>query len=444
MCPQVVPVPFLMDEDCLTVNVWTPNMNPDKPLPVMLWIFGGTYEFGGASTYDGGDFLKAAENSVVVVSINFRLNIFGFFSTEAGMKEGAANLQLLDQRLAFEWVQKYIRLFGGNPEDVTLWGVSSGAGAIGLHLLHYHNSTARPFHKAILQSAGPTTMIGDVKYYQVALDKIVHRLGCVSRESSKVIECMQKVSWPYLLSTYKLIRGPVELFINLVPTSPVVDGKVIAKDPGDMLREGSISPIPILSGVTTDEATSFMTFVYNPFGDWTQILRGLIPGIQDKDVRQLGLIYREKDYTSSYARAVDVIGDVLFKCPEYLLAKHAKNKRYRYRFNQKTILMKLGPRPFNAGHAFENSYLWPGSISQTPYTIVFSKSDLKLSKEMVNYWVCFAINGDPNCKNQLQWPEYASSDQRIVLQEPGLMLEPDPYDIMDERCTFLDSLRSRY
>ncbi|KAL1920730.1 uncharacterized protein VTP21DRAFT_11365 [Calcarisporiella thermophila] len=444
MCPQLLPIPYLMDEDCLTLNVWTPDMTPDNLYPVMVWVFGGTYEFGDSHMYNGEGFVRKTGNSVVLVSVNFRSNIFGYFATEAGIKEGAANIQLNDQQFALEWVQKNIHLFGGNPNDVTLFGESSGAGAIALHLLMYHNSTSRPFHKAIIMSAGPTTMIGDVRYYQSVLDKVVRRLGCTSSDSTKLIECMQKIPWPVLLSTYRLIRGPVELLISRVPTSPIVDGVLLPMKPEDMLKEGFISPIPILSGITTNEASLFMMVIYNPFRDWIQVLRGIIPGIQEQDIKKLSTYYPKNQYSSAYARAVELISDIVFKCPEHLLAKYAISTHYRYRFNQETVLLKLGPRPLHAAHALDLAYLWPDTLIFKPLTMVFTKRDWILSKEIINYWVCFAKTGNPNCEDQLEWPDYTTTRKRIVLQEPGLGLELDPVNIMDEKCDFINYLRSKY
>lgn len=140
-----------MSEDCLYLNVWAPaDRRADSPLPVMIWIFGGGF-FAGTSTLDvyDGRFLAAKEN-VIVVSMQYRLGVFGFLHLKDNVE---GNMGLLDQRAAMEWVQQHIASFGGDPDRVTLFGESAGAASIAFHYLM--PESRRLFRRMILQSAGP-------------------------------------------------------------------------------------------------------------------------------------------------------------------------------------------------------------------------------------------------------------------------------------------------
>ncbi|KAJ3101448.1 hypothetical protein HDU96_009977 [Phlyctochytrium bullatum] len=144
-------------EDCLTMNVFVPEgTTPDAKLPVMVWIYGGGFNSGQSSIYDGST-IVASKKDVIFVSFNYRVGLMGFFSNEALLAEGhGANHGLLDQQFAFAWVKKYIGLFGGDPDKLLAFGQSAGSQSVALQMLSYDTETI-PFRAAICESGTHTS-----------------------------------------------------------------------------------------------------------------------------------------------------------------------------------------------------------------------------------------------------------------------------------------------
>ena len=174
-------------EDCLQLNVYSPDLKPNSPLPVMVWIHGGGFVIGsGSSVLQGPGFLM--DHDVVVVSINYRLGIFGFLSLET--EDAPGNLGLWDQRMALVWVRKNIAYFGGNPNKVTIFGESAGSMSVNFHLLSPQSRGL--FHQAIMQSgtaiSSYTNLNKSPSHYSRS---VAEKLGC--GKSDNVLKCLQDV-----------------------------------------------------------------------------------------------------------------------------------------------------------------------------------------------------------------------------------------------------------
>ncbi|KAL1915432.1 uncharacterized protein VTP21DRAFT_6890 [Calcarisporiella thermophila] len=444
VCLQYAPIPG-GSEDCLTLNVFTPNLNPNEPYPVMVWVYGGAFGGGWSSSYNGESFVREANNSVVIVTMNYRTGAFGFLASVEAVKENAANMGLMDQQLAFEWVQKYIRSFGGDPDNITVFGESAGAVSIALHLVRYGNSTKPPFHKAIVQSGGPNTPILHPEFQQQFFDKIMKKVGCkvYPSSSTEALACLRGISPNSLAKAFEDIFAQALLRGRAHPFGPIIDGKFIKKHPIDMLKETGLPSIPLMMGSTTDEGTMFTVGAFVPIpingGDISAI--SVMFPMSNEDIKRVDSLYPISDYKSmiystKYLRLSDAVGDAKFKCPQELLFQHAKGEVYRYRFNQLTPFQKTPPYPLLVNHGDELPYLWPSMALGS--RAAFTANDRALARVMSDYWVCFAKTGNPNCKNNLIWPEFTSSKQRILLQEPGLTIEPVPDNKL--KCNFWNSL----
>ena len=241
-------------EDCLFLNVWTPATD-DRRRPVMVWIHGGAFIFGSGSTpwYDGTRFASAGD--VVVVTINYRLGAFGFSHLDVlGREEfgddrfaGSGNLGILDQIAALEWVRDNIEGFGGNPDDVTIFGESAGAFSVGTLL----GTPAADglFHRAILQSGAAAFATEPADATSVARQLL---------ETTGVATVAELVALPteaVLAAQQLMIAASGSLGL---PFRPVVDGTVLPATPLDTIASGATGDVPILVGTNLDETTLFL------------------------------------------------------------------------------------------------------------------------------------------------------------------------------------------
>ncbi|NLA37546.1 MAG: carboxylesterase family protein [Actinobacteria bacterium] len=236
------------DEDCLVLNVWTPDV--DAALPTMVWIHGGSFTTGSGSLnfYDGS---RLAARGAVVVSINYRLGALGFLHL-AGLDDafaGTSNLGLLDQRLALEWVQRHIASFGGDPQRVTIFGESAGAMSVSLQVATAADSGL--FHRAIAQS-GAAGHVQTADHGTAVAERVVSLLGLGPRELSAVRDV------PAAAIRDAVATVSAERLADIVlPFCPTIDGTVIPDAPVGLLRSGSGAAVALLSGTNAHEMNLF-------------------------------------------------------------------------------------------------------------------------------------------------------------------------------------------
>ena len=252
MCPQFQLIPGPQSEDCLGLNVWTPARSASDKLPVMVWIHGGGFVIGASSqsAYDGE---PLASQGVVVVSINYRLGIFGFFAHPALSRESPAgvsgNYGILDMVAALEWVKRNIGAFGGNPNNVTIFGESAGGTAV--CLLMVVPQAQGLFHKVIAESAwglyNPISHLKESWYGRIPLEKFGETQGDLATLRSKSMADIAKMVGPPDISGDKAARG--EEYV------PVVDGVVLPDDPARLFSMGNFANVPLIAGTNADEGT---------------------------------------------------------------------------------------------------------------------------------------------------------------------------------------------
>ncbi|XP_037377079.1 carboxylesterase 5A-like, partial [Talpa occidentalis] len=229
-----------VSEDCLYLNIYVPaHADSDSKLPVMVWFPGGAFETGSASIFDGS--ALAAFEDVLVVTIQYRLGIFGFFNT--GDQHAPGNWAFLDQVAALTWVQKNINLFGGDPLSVTIFGES--AGAISVSGLLLSPLTTGLFHKAIMESG-----VAIIPYLKAAddarskdLQMIADACGCKASDSPALLQCLRAKSSEELLN----ISQKTKSFTR------VVDGFFFPEEPLDLMTQKQFHPVPSIIGVSNHE-----------------------------------------------------------------------------------------------------------------------------------------------------------------------------------------------
>ena len=390
-----------MSEDCLYLNVFTPaGAKAKSKLPVMFWIHGGGYAGGSASEpRHDGDFLPT--KGVVLVTINYRLGVFGFLATaELAQEAGGAagNYGLMDMIAALGWVQQNIGRFGGDPGNVTIFGESAGSFAVST--LMASPLAQGLFAKAIGESGGAM------------------ELGAADAPTPAGRE-QRNQAWMATLgaTTLKELRALPAGTILAAATasgaprfSPVVDGKVIVEPVAETYARGKQAHVPLLAGWNRDEggppgqpmtAEEWRATAARLFGDRAQEFLALYPDVTDEQ---------------SQRSAIDYNGDTFIALGTWkwieAQVKTGDAPVYRYHFE-----LPAPPSKFHLGsyafHSDDIEYVF-GTLDTRPGA-VWRPEDRRLSEQMMDYWTNFAKTGDPNGAGLPEWPRYDKTGEVIHL-----------------------------
>jgi para-nitrobenzyl esterase len=423
-------------EDCLSLNVWVPlAVPPEGGWGVMVWLHGGSFTGGSAGepVYDGANL---ASRGVIVVSLNYRLGVFGYLALPALQREDpqgrVGNYGTLDQLEALRWVQANIASFGGNPRNVTVFGQSAGGMAVCTLLA---SPLAKGlFQKAVIESGGCTyvkTLESGFKFGQ-ALAKL---LGCDGSDLACLRALPRERFFPPEGSqTYEAIRkliggtnpgtpGTGETFAE-GPYKPHLDGVVLDTVPLQALREGRAAGIPLLGGATTQEAWLERLDV----GSWETFAERVRRYLPER-AEALTAEYRRRYRDPGEAWAYLITDSVLF-CPTYaaLQAQSAFAPTYAYIFDYTSPVLPI----LGSFHGAEVPWLF-GTFSAWPFLGLYltdaAQSEVQdVAGRLQAYWARFAQDNEPG--GWPRWPEYASGQ---VLRFSGkLGLRPDPYP---QRCS---------
>jgi para-nitrobenzyl esterase len=434
IAPQTPPVPgfslardpTVSDEDCLNLNVWTPGLD-DGRRPVLVWLHGGGFTTGtGASALFGGRHL--ASKGVVVVTINYRLGALGLLAHPdlvSADGTGWGNWSLRDQIAALEWVKENIGGFGGDPDNVTVFGESAGAMAIS-SLLTAPDASGL-FHRAVIQSGPPAT--ASPRWAVNRAERLADHLGvpvdglAAVRDvpAGRLVEATQRLA----------IEAPNDGGLPLA-LLPVIDGALLDRVPGDAIIEGASPSVPILVGATRDECALFTTADHgDPDVDEARVAHRLarLVGSAGPDIVSA---YR----AARMARGEPVTGrdlwtavttDYVFRLPlQALAAAHAKYQMstYTYLFTWESPF--LGGM-FGSCHGLEIPFVF-GTV-ENPAVQPFAGAGpgaAKLSESMQRAWIAFARDGDPSCDAVGPWPAFDSIRRPTMVFGPESGVEDDP------------------
>ena len=391
-------------EDCLTLNLWAPEQtSSSEPLPVMVWLHGGAFVVGSSNWYmfEG---TSLASRGVVVVTLNYRLGTLGFLAHDAlatgeGEERTTGNWGLHDQITALRWVRDNAASFGGDPNNVTLFGES--AGGMSVCALLGSPAAAGLFHRVISESGPCMSSVHMASAEQGAelAAAMVTRLGCVT--APDVAACLRA------LSVEEVMAGQVGTIYAFSPTErpgPVVDGVLLPVTPAQALRSGATADIPMLFGTNRDEG---VLFAWGAGIDRPEELDSML--MQLVGPRFIGPVrarYAIDRYGGSAAEAAEAATtEILFLCPARRAARDqaAQGRRsWVYYFTEVGKLLDL--IGLGATHGTELTFVFGDGMG-------LSADEARLGDRMKTWWTTFARTGVPGSVDDIDWPLYDASTE---------------------------------
>lgn len=416
---------FNDSEDCLYLDIWAPS-EPGE-YPVMVWLHGGGLLLGAGSEMQYRGEKLAQEKKVIVVNVNSRLSFIGYVASPELSQEsayaGSGNQGFLDQIEALKWVKSQIHHFGGNPNNVTLFGESGGA--IGVCTLIASPLADALFHKAILQSGScrmlrtPNLAGGEAKG-----KAFFEKIGCGNAENP--LACGRALPISKIVDSLSIDMN--EIFIEHPDTwayypTPNIDGHFLTAHPISLIEKGSKPDIPVLIGTNKNEGSLFVGLRDHSDNneDYLNYLRTFYGSLAENFAQ----VYPLTDYSSAGEAAAALAGDGFMDCPAKEmgnLMSDTQHPVYMYQFVQPVnsittdIILEL--------QKGENAPAW-GVFHSAEIPYVFGVASVlgnldtperKRTKNiMMSYWANFAYTGDPNGEGLPQWPEYNSQTARYMM-----------------------------
>lgn len=394
----VLPNVIVPGDDYLNLNVWSPD--PAAALPVMVFIHGGSWTTGSGAV-DGYNGRAFARDGVVLVTINYRLGVDGFL----WFGEGPANLGILDQISALEWVRDNIAAFGGDPSQVTVFGESSGAMSIGALLAM--PSAQGLFHRAILESGAARHAV-DAASARMLANRLATILGVApSREAiaavprERILAAQSQVASEVSKKPRKKLWG--DIATNGLPFEPVIDGVSLPRHPLLALEDGAAAGIDILIGTNTQEAMIALA----P-GGVDKVKRWLLPFVALRaglpPVRAARLFRRELPGGRPVDHVSNMLTDLVYRIPAIRVAEsHTRTHVFEFAWGSPAFDGELG-----ACHGVELPFVFD-TLGNSDWDILAGKNaPQSLADDVHGAWVAFAITGDPG------WPSYRRQDRKVM------------------------------
>ncbi len=414
------------NEDCLTLNVWVPDKHVESKLPVMVWIYGGGF-VAGTTSEARQDGYNLAQRGVIVVSMNYRLGVFGFLVHPELAKESghnsAGNYGLLDQLAALKWVRENIAAFGGDPDNVTIFGESAGSFSVSAQM-------ASPLAKGLFQKA-----IGESG---AAFSRSGLSFEAMSARAEKDVKLVTEKLGVSTLADLRAVPADklVETFgkpgQEAFAFGPDVDGYFLPESVPAIFAAGKQNDVAMIAGWNHDEgsfeiafnpqkptAESFKAQAQKDFGDKTDEFLKLYPSDTPEHLTRSSL-----DYAGDRFIALSTWAWIEAQ------TKTGKQPVYRYRFDMAPFNKNPNAPRLGAYHSAEIEYVFGQLDSKTDVT--WRESDRKVSEMMQKYWSNFAKSGNPNGAGLPNWPPYNAADGW-----PVMILNAEP-------AAQKDDLRDRY
>ncbi|KAL5906403.1 hypothetical protein ACKVV1_010811 [Pyricularia oryzae] len=454
-CPQAVTEVLPnkdQAEDCLQFNVWrTPGVPLDEKLPVMIWFMGGAFNRGNQKLFDGGSFVANSPKPMVFVSFHHRIGALGFPTSDLFERHDGLNLGVRDSRLLLEFVQKHISSFGGDPDTVTIGGLSAGAHGVGIqHIGNNSDSAVKPLFARVYYESGSSTARAfpgvDYPMYQKQFSEFLELTGCNSAgdDDEATIACLRAIPWDALRDASVGIFNRYDKAVTW-PWQPVQGGPLFAKSGSQSMIDGTFYHVPVISSSTTDEARRYIPGNLETDEEFLDFMHNISPTLTEDDMELMAKLYPDpatdpnSPYKNSinstqFSRLSDAWSDYAYICP-------SQENSYR----SAAAGLPVWKSRWNAGdnlpawrgiqHATDMSYIW------TEPTVEFPE----LGKAQHAYIASFALTGDPNTyrlAGSPEWPKYkpegygieSAAPDQLVMNPGGPEIEKD--DARREACLF--------
>lgn len=396
------------DEDCLYLNIWTPQTQT-ADLPVMVFIHGGGNQQGGASETNGGTQMYFGKNlsergNVVVVTIQYRLGPLGFLvhpGLEAENENGVSgNYAVLDQVLALHWIKNNIAGFGGDPSNVMIFGESAGGVTVGNLMLT--PLAAGLFHRACIESAIP-----DVKDYSETKNNGIAYVDSFINTGNDV----QKIEYLRSLSSDSLLyfeTSPVVGGVLQLKWRPVADGVVFNDIPKNTIETGQFNKVPLIIGTNSEEMSLSAPKTVLPVMV-TALVNSTVPSEYQSAAHQL--YPSGSNQTEARNSYIGILTDGQFTSPvrrtAQCISQNQAEPVWRYLFSHKHTVSQL--EVLGSYHGMELFYIFNNWENATLGTgVLFKPADDSVQQVMLKYWTNFAKSGNPNGSGLAAWPEYES------------------------------------
>lgn len=387
-------------EACLHFNVFrSPGVPYSKKLPVLVFLHGGAFVMGSGRSFDGALFVSRSTEPLMVVTTQYRLSSLGSLPSKLFEEEGLLNLGLLDQRMLLQFLQKYIDVFGGDPERITLAGQSAGGHSVGIHLFHnYDFDEGKPlFAQTIISSGAPTSRSfpeATAPLYQRQFDEFMTYLDCPQFPNAKALECLRAADISKIRTIQSRIYSASNYNITW-PFQPVSPGPLLEKRGSESGKDGTFFQVPTIISSTTDEGAFFAPKNLKTNDQFLSFIGNVNPGLTDQDLYDLELIYPDPDIPESpymdspkskqFKRITAAYGDYSYICPvqetAYRLAA-AGVPVYKARWNTPNY----GEEWQGIPHASDARYFNGAPDVEFP----------EIAEMYSSYWASFVVSGDPN------------------------------------------------
>jgi para-nitrobenzyl esterase len=400
-------------EDCLFLNVITPVWPARQPLPVMLWIHGGANEGGSASSalYKDGTLIR---HGVLLVTVNYRLGIFGFFAHPALSAEsahhGSGNYGLMDQILALRWVRENIANFGGDPNNITVFGQSAGSQDTGL--LMTSGLSKDLFQRAIAESGTSfSPPLAPLAAAEKAGEAFAANLKVPTGEEG--LKQLRQLTAQQLLAS-QFSQSPRPHF------GPDIDGWAIARQPTLVFASGQEAAIPLLFGTTAREFGAAIFRVPAAQDALRKTIADFYGGLAPQALAAYGLAEgTEASADPLYGSPSDQwAADIQFRCPATAQAgwhSAAKHPTYEYEFAHAIP----GQEAQGAVHSSDLPYVFGYFPKEGNIAGKFTNLDIQLADLMESYWTNFAKTGNPNSAGLPEWPQFGVERKYIRFAQDG-------------------------
>lgn len=422
---EYFPPPPQSEEECLNLNIWTPGCD-DKKRPVMFWIHGGSHIFGSGRLLNGR--VLPGKGDIVLISINYRLGPLGYLYIPGA----PSNIGQLDQIEALRWVRDNVEFFGGNPDDVTIFGESAGATSI--CALMAMPKAKGLFHRAISESSVTQPHGFDISARKATEEAIFKELNLKTDD----LEGYRKLPVEEIIQA--LIKATEKSFLNRKPLNfkPWIDGEDLPQHPTKAIEEGYAKDIELLIGTNLEEWRFWRAFEPNfedlPSAQIEKRIINLLTAIGEEESKLPSIIDTYKKSREEINLPINIhetyeafMTDSIFRISSIKFAEaQRKNQKntYMYLFNWKT--------PFDNGrygamHAIEIAFVFGAFWEDYLFTFVKRTPETEtLSEKVMEAWISFVKTGNPNHAKIPNWPSYDEKKRSTMVFDNNIEVWDDP------------------